>query len=99
MVVALVASVDEAAASASAASRYSVSSCECQRGPKSGLYLIVVASPLCKSLTTTVLFGCLRLRCSAASMVTTLAGGAYCAVRRQSTECVDGSSKRRKGPH
>jgi hypothetical protein len=68
MVVALVASVDEAAASASAASRYSVSSCECQRGPKSGLYLIVVASPLCKSLTTTVLFGCLCLRCSAASL-------------------------------
>src|SRR5262249_18966838 len=30
------------------------------------------ASPLCKSLTTMSLFGCLRLRCSAASMANAL---------------------------
>jgi len=36
-------------------------SLEFQRAPKSGLYLIVVALPLCKSLTTMSLFGCLRL--------------------------------------
>jgi len=47
-------------------------SCKCQRGPKSGLYLILVASPLCKSFTTISLFGCLRLRCSAAWMANSL---------------------------
>src|SRR5262249_44757197 len=43
---------------------------ECQR--KSGLYLTVIASPLCNSLTTMSLFGCLRLRRSAASMANAL---------------------------
>jgi len=46
----------------------SVSPLKFHRGPKSGLYSTVVASPLCKSLTTRALCGCLRLRRSAASM-------------------------------
>src|SRR5262249_32842438 len=52
----------------SASSRLSVSPCEFQRGPKSGLYLTVIASPLCKSFTTMSLFGCLRLSRAHAAM-------------------------------
>src|SRR5262249_18288094 len=44
----------------------------CHRCHKSALYSTLVASPFCKSFTRMTLYGCLRLRCSAAAMANAL---------------------------